>query len=81
MDGSGAAVFDLGRSLFFYRSDYNVETLGAGCVENQEWELAVAGDEAEFLFGFEHCRNCVSLLNNARARRPHDCRRDAGATA
>ena len=81
VDRSGPVLLDLGRSLLLDGRYDDFGAVGAGGVKDEERELTVAGDEAEFLFGFEHCRNCVSLLNNARARRPHDCRRDAGATA
>ena len=44
MDGGGAAVLNFREGLFFDRGHNYVEALRTGCVEDQEWELAVACD-------------------------------------
>ena len=57
VDRGSSATLDFGRSLLFNRSDHNVKALGPGRFQNQEGELAVACDQAEFLFGRIHGKN------------------------
>ena len=59
----GSASVDLGIGLFFDGGDYYGEAVGTCGFEEQEWEAAVAGDEAEFVLCVRHERffACVQI--------------------
>lgn len=54
MNRCGTAMFDLREGFFFDGSDHDAEPRGACSLENEEWELAVACDEAEFFLAPRH---------------------------